>query len=106
MTIDIEKIAAFATKNAAELNELQQNLTVKGEAGKGLVKLVLNGEHEIEDLYLAPELLKKHTADEISRLIISAYTRAQDNLEDAFKEATLKMAGKHGVNLRDLAEKK
>lgn len=91
MAADMEKILALASNNFEKLTALQKGVSGSGESEKGRVKITLSGEHNIKALTLDPALLKERNADEISRLIITAFNRARNDLDKKIKEGTISL---------------
>lgn len=57
--------------------------TVEGQAGNGLVKLTLNGNHEIKKLTIDPKCVDPEDVDGLQDLITAAYEDANKKLADS-----------------------
>lgn len=63
------------------MQEELKNETVEGTAGGGMVKLVLNGEHEMKELKINPECVDPEDVEGLEDLIRAAYQDANKKLE-------------------------
>lgn len=98
MAIDMEKLAAFAGSSLQKFTSIQNSVTATGTSDGERVKITINGEYHIKDLYLADELLKERTATEIGKLIITAYNRARNELQENIQEATMDLIKENGLD--------
>jgi DNA-binding YbaB/EbfC family protein len=105
---DFQKIMQQAQKMQANIQKAQEEivkLLVVGEAGAGLVKVQMNGRHDVTRVYVAPSILgigEGHNDDEVDKamledLIAAAVNDAVRKVEKASRE---KMTGlMSGLNL-------
>jgi len=70
--------------------ELEQ-INAEGESVKKLVKIILNGQHEIKKLSISPNLLKE-SHDVVEQSIVDAYKDAKIKIEKLVKEKMIQTA--------------
>jgi len=93
---DIMKQAQAMQENLQKAQEEIANLEVNGEAGAGLVKVVMNGRHELKRVQIDPSLLSEDK-DMLEDLVAAAVNDAVRRLETVSRE---KMSGlTAGLNL-------
>ncbi len=79
-----------------EAQEQIKRIEVEGQAGGGLVKVVLTGDYELKLISISDEA-KKEEQEIINDLIKAAYNNAKDNLKKKSAEELSKVTG--GLNL-------
>ena len=79
-----------------EVQEQIKRIEVEGQAGGGLVKVVLTGDYELKLILISDEA-KKEEQEIINDLIKAAYNNAKDNLKKKSVEELSKVTG--GLNL-------
>ena len=80
---DFNKILEKAKELEAKVKESQEkikNIKVEGSSGGGDVKLVLNGDGEMQSLFISDRLFKEDKSL-IEDLIIAAHNNAKNNLK-------------------------
>ena len=93
---DIMKQAQAMQENLQKAQEEIANLEVNGEAGAGLVKVVMNGRHELKQVQIDPSLFNEDK-DMLEDLLAAAVNDAVRRVENISKE---KMSGlTAGLNL-------
>jgi len=84
-------------KQAQEMQERLQrqmaDLKVEGNAGGGMVKVVVNGAKQIQSLKLDPEVVSKEDVEMLQDMIVAAVNDAQRKVDD---EMGQKMSGMMG----------
>ncbi len=96
---DLNEIMKQARQMQEQFQKAQQDLVnqvVDGESGAGLVKVSMNGKHDVVAVNLDPDLLGEDK-EVVEDLIAAAFNDAVRKLEDKNKEALGAMAG--GLNL-------
>lgn len=92
MELNMNDIMEQAKKMQEKMQEIQDsliNLKVVGEAGNGLVRLILNGRHEAVKVFVDLNLLGKTDAESKQRLetlILEAINSASAQIESASQE--------------------
>ena len=93
---DIMKQAQAMQENLQKAQEEIANLEVNGEAGAGLVKVMMNGRHELKQVQIDPSLFNEDK-DMLEDLLAAAVNDAVRRLEKVSRE---KMSGlTAGLNL-------
>ena len=84
-------------KQAQEMQERLQkqmaDLKVEGNAGGGMVKVVVNGAKQIQSLTIDPEVVSKEDVEMLQDMIVAAINDAQRRADDAMGQ---KMSGMMG----------
>ncbi len=91
----LEKAKEIETK-VKESQEKIKNIKAEGSSGGGAVKVILNGEGEIENLFIS-ETLYKEKKSLLEDLIIAAHNNAKDNLKSKTSEELSKVTGGFGI---------
>jgi DNA-binding YbaB/EbfC family protein len=86
MVMDIQK----ALKQAQQMQELLQKqmteLRVEGNAGGGMVTVVVNGAKQIQSLKIDPEVVSKDDVGMLQDLIIAAINDAQRKADEQLRQ--------------------
>ena len=96
---DFSKIIEKAKEIETKVKESQQkikNIKAEGVSGGGSVKIILNGDGEIEKLQLSDQLLKEDR-NFIEDLIIAAHNNARNNLKSKTSDELSKVTGGFGI---------
>tara|TARA_A100001388_G_C28308267_1_gene284112 strand:- start:81 stop:398 length:318 start_codon:yes stop_codon:yes gene_type:complete len=96
---DFNKILEKAKELEAKVKESQEkikNIKVEGSSGGGDVKLVLNGDGEIQSLFISDRLFKEDKSL-IEDLIIAAHNNAKNNLKSKTSDELSKVTGGFGI---------
>ena len=92
--MDIGELMKQAGKMQAKMQEVQEqiaDLEATGEAGAGMVKVVLNGKGYAKSVTIEPSLMKEDDAEILEDLIAAAINDAKSKLETASQEHMKKM---------------
>jgi DNA-binding YbaB/EbfC family protein len=95
----IGQLMKQAQKMQADMKKAQeelQHLTVTGESGGGMVKITMNGRHEVKALEIDDSLVGDDK-DMLEDLIIAAFNDTQRKIEQSVQEKFAGLAG--GLNL-------
>ena len=96
---DFNKILEKAKELEAKVKESQEkikNIKVEGSSGGGDVKLVLNGDGEMQSLFISDRLIKEDKSL-IEDLIIAAHNNAKNNLKSKTSDELSKVTGGFGI---------
>ena len=96
---DFSKILDKAKELEAKMKESQEkikNINATGISGGNSVKITLNGEGEIVEIYIAPETLKEDKTI-IEDLIKAAHNNAKSQLKSKTSEEISKATGGFGI---------
>lgn len=99
---DLMKQAQEMQSKMQGMQEELENLKVVGESGAGLVKVTMNGKHNVESIFIDPTLLKVEADDDsegagnkeiLEDLIAAATNNAVRKVEDSNKAKMSEMTG-------------
>ena len=96
---DLNKILDKAKELEAKMKESQENIKkikVEGVSGSNSVKVILDGEGEMQKIEISDELLKEDKSI-IEDLIIAAHNKAKDQLKIKTNEEISKATGGFGI---------
>ena len=96
---DFTKILDKAKELEVKMKESQEkikNINATGISGGNSVKITLNGEGEIVEIYISPETLKEDKII-IEDLIKAAHNNAKSQLKSKTSEEISKAAGGFGI---------
>jgi len=96
---DFTKILDKAKELEIKMKESQEkikNINATGISGGNSVKIILNGEGEIIEIYISPEILKEDKTI-IEDLIKAAHNNAKSQLKSKTSEEISKATGGFGI---------
>jgi len=96
---DFNKILDKAKELEAKMKESRENIKkikVEGVSGSNSVKVILDGEGEMQKIEISDELLKEDKAI-IEDLIIAAHNKAKDQIKIKTNEEISKATGGFGI---------
>mgnify|MGYP001793009479 CR=1 FL=1 len=100
---DMMKQAASLQKKMEEMQETIAGMEAEGQAGAGLVKVILNGKGYASSVSIDPSLMKEDEREVVEDLITAAINDAKSKLEtqsqDQLKELTQGMPLPPGMKL-------
>lgn len=85
-----------AQEMQAKMAEMQSRLgdiEVPGQAGAGMIAVVLNGKGELRSLKIDPKLVDPSEVEVLEDLIVAAFNDAKGKVEDAVQAETQKLMG-------------
>ncbi|MGK9170737.1 YbaB/EbfC family nucleoid-associated protein [Inquilinus limosus] len=85
-----------AQEMQAKMAEMQSRLAeieVPGQAGAGMVSVVLNGKGELRSLKIDPKLADPSEIEVLEDLVVAAFNDAKGKVEAAVQEETQKLMG-------------
>jgi nucleoid-associated protein EbfC len=80
----------------AKMQEVQSKLEgmeIEGEAGAGLVKVMLNGKGDLRRIKIDPKVVDPADAEMLEDLIVAAHGNAKQKIEAAAAEEMQKVTG-------------
>lgn len=98
--MDMLKIMKQAKEMQGRMKQMQDELgelEVQGQAGGGMVKVVMTCKRDLKKLEIAPELLAPEDKETVEDLIIAAINMAGANAETKMAEETQKMMEEFGL---------
>ena len=96
---DFNKILEKAKEIELKVKESQEkikNIRAEGSSGGGQVKIVLNGDGEIESLKISDSLFKEDKTL-LEDLVIAAHNNAKNNLKTKTSDELSKVTGGFGI---------
>ena len=96
---DFNKILDKAKELETKMKESQEkikNITVEGVSGSNSVKVTLNGEGEMINIYISPETTNEEKTI-IEDLIVAAHNNAKSKLKIKTSEEISKATGGFGI---------
>ena len=78
-----QKLQAQMTKAQEELNRKE----IEGSAGGGMVKVVINGAHEVLSVSLKPEVVDPDDIEMLEELIVAACNNAHQKIQELSQDA-------------------
>ncbi len=93
---DLMKMMKQAQELQGRVQQMQEELAsllVEGQAGGGLVKVVLNGKMEARSVKIDPSLLKPEDAEMVEDLLLAALQDAKGKAEQAMQEKMREVTG-------------
>tara|TARA_B100000700_G_C14625751_1_gene660353 strand:- start:5 stop:322 length:318 start_codon:yes stop_codon:yes gene_type:complete len=96
---DFSKILSKAKELEAKMKESQEkikNIKVEGISGSNSVKVILNGEGEMQAIEISNEILKENKSI-IEDLIVAAHNNAKAKLKTKTTEEIAKATGEFGI---------
>ncbi len=92
---NIQNLMKQAQVMQKRMQEAQERLGAEerdGQSGGGLVKVVLNGKHELKKITISPEAVDKDDMSLLEDMVLAAYNDAHAKItkmqDDGMKEAT------------------
>lgn len=98
--MNIQQIMKQAQAMQKKMEAMQADLANKeaeGQAGGGLVKVLLTGKTELKRVEIDPELLKPEEKEVLQDLIIAAFNDAKTKVEEDFNSSMSGLAGEMGL---------
>ena len=96
---DFNKILEKAKEIESKVKESQEkikNIKAEGSSGGGEVKIILNGDGEIESLYISDNIFKEDKSL-LEDLLIAAHNNAKINLKSKTSDELSKVTGGFGI---------
>lgn len=97
---DLMKQAQKMQQDLAKAQEELASKVVEGTSGGGMVKVELNGRHELLSLKIDPEVVDPDDVEMLEDLIIAAYREAHDKIAESGESELGKLTG--GLNIPGL----
>ena len=97
---DMGKLLKQAQQMQAKMAQMQAELaekTVEASAGGGMVKVVMNGRHEVVSVAIDPEVVDPQDVEMLEDLVAAAVTEAANRVEEMMKEEMSSITGGIGL---------
>lgn len=100
---DIGKLLKQAQQMQEKMAEMQERLaekTIESSAGGGMVKLTMNGRHEVISLKIDPEVVDPADVEMLEDLVIAAVNEARSRIDEMIKAEMSSLTG--GISMPGL----
>lgn len=87
------KMAQQAQERLAEMQEKLGEKTIEASAGGGMVKVVMNGRHEVVSVKIEPEVVNPSDVEMLEDLIIAALGEARTKVDELVKQEMSSLTG-------------
>jgi DNA-binding YbaB/EbfC family protein len=84
--MDIRQMMKQAQQMQERLQQQMAELRVEGNAGGGMVTVVVNGAKQIQSLKIDPEVVSKDDVEMLQDLIVAAINDAQRKADDELRQ--------------------
>ena len=88
--MNIQQMMKQAQQMQEQLQRQMADLKVEGNAGGGMVTVIVNGAKQVQSLKIDPEVVSKEDVEMLQDMIVAAVNDAQRKVEEALKQ---KMGG-------------
>ena len=95
---DIMKMAGEMRNRLAGAQAELESIRVVGEAGAGLVRVVMNGKHEVVELKIEPRTMVPTEVALVEDLIRAAVNQASTKVSEATRDRMSNMAKSLGID--------
>ena len=85
--MNMQKMMKQAQQMQAKLNKAMETLEVEGSAGGGMVTLKMNGQKQIIDLKIDPEVVDPEDVEMLQDLILAAVNDAARKADEELNSA-------------------
>ena len=93
---DMGKILKQAQMMQERLAEMQARLaekTVEAASGGGMVKIVMNGKHEVVSMKIDPEVVNPADVEMLEDLVLAALSEARTRVDDMIRNEMSSLTG-------------
>ena len=93
---DMGKLLKQAQQMQERLAEMQARLaekTIEASSGGGMVKVVMNGKHEVVSLKIEPEVVNPADVEMLEDLILAALSEARTRIDDMIRNEMSSLTG-------------
>ena len=91
--MDMMKQAQQLQSKMQDIHAELEQLEIEGEAGAGMVRIVLNGRGDMRRVTIDPSLLKPEDAEIIEDLIVAAFGDAKRKSQEVMQEKMKQVTG-------------
>jgi DNA-binding YbaB/EbfC family protein len=91
--MDMMKQAQQLQSKMQEMHAELEQLEIEGDAGAGMVRIVLNGRGDVRRVSIDPSLLKPEDAEIIEDLIVAAFGDAKRKSQELMQEKMKQVTG-------------
>lgn len=89
--LDPQALLQKLQEEMANMEKALQEMQVTGTAGGGVVEVVMNGQYEVLQVKVDPELLQEGDVEMLQDLLVSAFNNAAAQVRKATEEQTARL---------------
>ena len=93
----IMKQAKAMQEKMAEMQKKIEETEIEGSSGGGAVKIVMNGKHEVKNLFLDPSIVNSDEKEVLEDLIIAALNDVNKKIAESTNDQLGAMSGGMGL---------
>jgi DNA-binding YbaB/EbfC family protein len=100
---DMSKFLKQAQQVQQKIARMQEELSdkiIETSAGGGMVKVVMNGSHEVVSVTIDPEVVNPEDVEMLEELVVAALNEARRKIDDMIKDQMGSLTG--GISLPGL----
>ena len=90
---DLLKQAKKMQEDLAKAQDELANMVIEGTSGGGMVKIEMNGKHQVLSLKIDPEVVDTDDIEMLEDLIMAAINEAQDKINKTSEDELSKFTG-------------
>ena len=103
--MDLSNLMQMAGQVKEQMENAQADAAktiVTGESGGGMVKIVMNGNHEVTDVTIDPAIVNSEEVALLEDLVRAALNQASSNVQGAMKDRMNNVVSGMGLDLSSL----
>ena len=93
----IMKQAKAMQEKMAEMQKKIEETEIEGSSGGGVVKIVINGKHEVKNLFIDPSIVNSDEKEVLEDLIIAALNDANKKIAENTNDQLGSISGGMGL---------
>ncbi|MCK4765587.1 MAG: YbaB/EbfC family nucleoid-associated protein [Candidatus Aminicenantes bacterium] len=94
---NMNQVLKMAQEMSSQMEEQMDAIEVEGNAGGGMVKIVMNGHKNILSLTISPDVVDPEDIEMLQDLVIAAANDALTKVDEQVKENSPAMPGMPGM---------
>ena len=95
---EIMRLAGQVREQLASAQVEANDLRVSGEAGGGLVRVVMNGKHEVLEVHIDPKTLVPSEVTLLEDLVRAATNQAASKISDTLRDRIADLGRRFGID--------
>ena len=95
--MNIQEMMKQAQQMQQRLQQQMTELRVEGNAGGGMVTVIVNGAKQVQSLKIDPEVVNKDDVEILQDMIIAAFVDAQKKVDEDMKKQMGGLLGGMGL---------
>ena len=93
----IMKQAKVMQEKMAEMQKKIEETEIEGSSGGGAVKIVMNGKHEVKNLFIDPSIVNSNEKEVLEDLIIAALNDVNKKIAESTNDQLGSISGGMGL---------